>query len=111
MEIVRTEEGTFTRKITLKVDEPLIGLINKDLEDALVEGECKPLTIEDIWDIMYELDEARRYNEEYHLKMKFRDGNMKLGDFVRYEINCFFEELPGEIDNETIDVYTDEFYP
>lgn len=111
MEIVRTEEGSFTRRITLKIDGPLVSLINKDLEEALVNGSCKPLTLEEVWGILSESIEAPRFMEEYFVDLKFYVGNMKLGDFVRYEVNNFFEELPGEIDSERIDLYTDEFYP
>lgn len=109
MKIVRTEDGTFTRTITLEIDEVTVEKINKDLEDALVNGaKYIPLTVEEVWDIMLHYFEAPRYNEEYFVELKFYSGNMKLGDFVRLTINDIFEELPGEVDERT-EVWYDEF--
>lgn len=109
MKIIRTEDGTFTRIITLEIDEVTVEKINKDLEDALVNGaKYIPLTVEEVWDIMLHYFEAPRHNEEYFVELKFYSGNMKLGDFVRFTINDIFEELPGETDEQT-EVWYDEF--
>lgn len=112
MEIIRREEGRYVRKLALNIDEDITNFINERLEESLVGGgKYERLTIQDIWDIMTKSIDAPRYKEEYFVELEFYSGMMKLGDFVRKEINAFFEVIPGEIEDETVDVFYDEFYP
>ena len=111
MKIVRTEQGKYTRSLTLEIDECVVDTINSELTTSLVNGvKFVPLTAEDIWKIMIESIEAPRYKEEYFIDYKFYNGVMKLGDFVRCNINDIFATLPGETE-EVVDFYNDEFYP
>ena len=116
MKIVRTEEGYYTRKTTLNIDETVAEKINSALEASVVSflvgtrTKFEPLTPEDIWDIMTKSIDAPRFREEYFVNLKFYAGNMKLGDFVHCAINDIFAEIPGE-GEETPDFYNDEFYP
>ena len=111
MKIVRIEEGHYSRRFTLEIDEALVSVINKELEDSIVNGATfKPLTVEEVWTIMTKSIEAPRFKEEYFIDIKFYNGIMKLGDFVRLIINTTFEELPGELDDEIVEFYRDEFY-
>lgn len=113
MEIIRTEEGRYSRKFTLKVDDSLAYTINEDIQFAMREVQArnfKPLTVEELWDIMTNSIQASRYKEEYLFKLRFSEGNMRLGDFVRYEINNIFSLMPGELENEEVEYYEDEYY-
>lgn len=111
MKIMRTEEGRYNRTTTLEIDEITVEKINKDLEEALVNGtKYIPLTVEETWAILNDSIKAPRYNEEYFIELKLYSGNMKLGDFVRLTINDMFEELPGESE-EIPEIWYDEFYP
>ena len=111
MEIMRTEEGRFTRTTTLEIDKVTVEKINTDLEEAIVNGaKFIPLTVDETWDILTNSVGAQRYNEEYFVELSFYNGNMKLGDFVRLTINDIFAELPGE-SNEEPEIWYDEFYP
>lgn len=111
MEIVRTEEGRYTRTITLKVDQDLVDTINKDLEAALVNGaKYIPLTLEEVWNIMLKSIDAPRFKEEYFVELDFYSGNMKLGDFIHCEINNIFATLPAHQEDETVELFEDEYH-
>lgn len=111
MKIIRTEEGTFTRAITLDIDENVLKTINSDIEKSIVNGvKFIPLTLEDFRDILMNSITAPRAKEEYFIEHRFYTGNMKLGCLVQCEINEIFEELPGEVD-EKIEGWTDKFWP
>ena len=110
MKVVRTEEGTYTRTTSLEIDEITVEKINKDLEEALVNGaKYIPLTVKETWAILNDSMTPRAL-EEYFVELNFYSGNMKLGDFVRITINDMFEELPGESE-EKPEIWYDEFYP
>lgn len=112
MKIVRTEEGKYTRTTTLELDKEVVEVINHNLSMAIVNGvECAPLTVEEVWDILTNSIKAVRYNEEYFIEYYVYTGNMKLGDFVRCEINEYFEEMPCDETEETPDLWYDEFHP
>ena len=97
MKIVRTEEGRYTRTTTLEIDKEVVEVINHNLSMVIVNGvECAPLTVEDVWDILVNGIDAARYNEEYFVEYYVYTGNMKLGDFVRSEINEYFTDITLE---------------
>ena len=111
MKILRTEEGRFTRTIELEVDKEIVEIINHNLSMAITNGaKFNPLTLEDVCNILTYSIEAPRFNEEYFVDYDFYTGNIKLGNFVRSEINNIFADLPGEVNEET-EVWYDEFYP
>ena len=112
MKIVRTEESTVTRSVTLEINEEVAAVINDNLSNAIVNGASfAPLSPEDIWDIMQNSIDAPRFNEEYFVEFDMYTGNMKLGNFVHVQINTLFENLPTVTENEVLEFYTDSFYP
>lgn len=110
MKIVRTEEGTYSRTSTLNINEDFVETINSNFKKVLVGNvDFIPLTLKELCNII-KADNAPRANEEYHVNLEFYHGVMKLGTYVRCEINNCFEELPGEVD-ERPEVWCDEFEP
>jgi len=111
MEIVRVEEGKYTRTATLVIDEVTLEAINEKLAESIVNGvKFTPLALEELWDILTKTVKASRYNEEYFVELEFYEGNMKLGSFVRTLINDLFEGMVGNVE-ESMDFYYDEFHP
>lgn len=109
MEIVRTEEGTYTRTMTLKINEDLVEAINANLEAATVDGTIhEPLTLEEVWNIIK--GTSARSQEEYFVELRFYTGNMKLYDFIRCEINNYFEEMQESEVEEKPDFWCDELH-
>lgn len=112
MKIVRQEDGRFIRTVTLEINSSVVDTVNESLKKAIVNGMAfEPLTSEDIFTLMSDNIDAPRYREEYFVECEFYTGNMKLGDFVRCTINDIFAELPTKLEDETIEVWYDEFYP
>jgi hypothetical protein len=111
MKITRTEEGKYTRITTLTINEDTVKRINEDLDVAIVNGvKFKPLTIQEVIDLVSGAKSSRG-DEEYFVELEFYSGNMKLGAFIRCEINDIFEELPADEIHEEPDYWTDEIYP
>lgn len=111
MKITRTEEGKYTRITTLTINEDIVKRINEDLDVAIVNGvKFKPLTIEEVIDLVSDAKSSRA-DEEYFVELEFYSGNMKLGAFIRCEINDIFEELPADEIQEEPEYWTDEIYP
>lgn len=111
MKITRTEEGKYTRITTLTINEDIVKRINEDIDIAIVNGvKFKPLTMQEIIDLVSGA-KSPRADEEYFVELEFYSGNIKLGAFVRCEINDIFEELPADEIHEEPDYWTDEIYP
>jgi hypothetical protein len=109
MKITRTEEGTYTRTSVLDINEDFVEAINSNFKNALVgEVNFTPLTLKEFWDIIKDSDNAPRAKEEYPVNLRFFNGNMKLGSYIRCEINEFFEEISSESE-ERPEVWYDEF--
>ena len=111
MEITRTEEGRYTRITTLTINEDIVKRINEDLEVAIVNGvKFKPLTMEEVANLVSGT-KSPRANEEYFVELESYSGNIKLGAFVRCEINDIFEETPAKEIHEEPEYWTDEIFP
>ena len=110
MKIVRTEKGQYVREITLDVDDYLVETINFNFKSYLKEDEDYiPLTVTEVWNILKDLTKAPRFNEMYSVKLPFFEGRMKLGDFVRMEVNDILQVRSGDIVDEVEDSHFDFF--
>ena len=109
MKITRGEEGTYVRVTELEIDEDTVNLINSNLKAAIVNGvKFTPLTKEEVWKILKNSEDNSRAREEYFVEIQWYTGVITLYEFIRCELNNYFIELPGQVEEKCYNWY-DEF--